>query len=337
MISDGKKTCGWDPIKNTTTVKEEKGVFVYLIGFGVNEDEEAELRKIAAAGGGTYYSAGTPVEFGEAIETVKKEVIVAPLQIEQDVQQYKVEYGKLQVRAPQWFEFYEWRVTKAGEDERIQSGRKNPPAEIPLDPGLYEFHCVQQQVSLKQEEIIIPSVKVEKGQTTLIDILDQDILVKAAENVYVFSFEIYKKDSTGSQFTLYLVSREPITNFFPMYLPQGEYKIKVFPLAGKSQMLADVFTVASGKVTEVMLDTAVTFGFDEPSLKKLTEWQLIDSKTNNKISFYPGYHVDKTIYLNPRTYELWVLRKQENKPLLIIKSVTIKPNKNNKVEVNLGF
>lgn len=60
MVSDGLETCGGDPIAMAGELKRSGlNVVVDVVGFGVSSADAQQLRKIADAGGGTYFDART--------------------------------------------------------------------------------------------------------------------------------------------------------------------------------------------------------------------------------------------------------------------------------------
>lgn len=60
MVSDGLETCGGDPVAEARKLHQEGfKVIVDVVGFDVSSNDAAQLRKIAEAGGGTYFDAKT--------------------------------------------------------------------------------------------------------------------------------------------------------------------------------------------------------------------------------------------------------------------------------------
>ena len=63
LVSDGIETCGGDPVAVAKRLHEEGfKVIVDVVGFGVENKDAAELKKIADAGGGEYVNARTQRE-----------------------------------------------------------------------------------------------------------------------------------------------------------------------------------------------------------------------------------------------------------------------------------
>ncbi|MDO8137732.1 MAG: discoidin domain-containing protein [Candidatus Brocadiales bacterium] len=75
LLSDGKETCGGDPVGVIRALRAQGiNIIVHVVGFGVGGEGEKELSKIAEASGGKYYTAKSSVELAQALKTVTKEV-----------------------------------------------------------------------------------------------------------------------------------------------------------------------------------------------------------------------------------------------------------------------
>ncbi|SNZ03692.1 Ca-activated chloride channel family protein [Terribacillus aidingensis] len=68
IVSDGKDTCGGDPIKAAEQAASEESGIVNVIGFNVDEESEDQLAKVAEAGTGEYYSANSAEDLQTTIE-----------------------------------------------------------------------------------------------------------------------------------------------------------------------------------------------------------------------------------------------------------------------------
>ena len=70
LVSDGEETCDPDPCAATRELKEAGVDFVvHVIGFGVNDEQRAELECIADAGGGRYFTAANAEDLEFAART----------------------------------------------------------------------------------------------------------------------------------------------------------------------------------------------------------------------------------------------------------------------------
>ncbi|QXE01375.1 VWA domain-containing protein [Terribacillus sp. DMT04] len=68
IVSDGKDTCGGDPIKAAEQAASEESGIVNVIGFNVDEESEDQLVKVAEAGTGEYYRADSAEDLQTTIE-----------------------------------------------------------------------------------------------------------------------------------------------------------------------------------------------------------------------------------------------------------------------------
>jgi hypothetical protein len=72
LVSDGEETCGGDPVKKAQELCQANiKVVTNVIGFNVSGAVEAQLKAIANAGCGTYYSASSKVELDNAFVKIK--------------------------------------------------------------------------------------------------------------------------------------------------------------------------------------------------------------------------------------------------------------------------
>jgi Ca-activated chloride channel family protein len=63
IVSDGEETCGGDPVAAARSLHEgEVQAVINIIGFDLAESDRAQLRAVAAAGGGTFVEAEGPSE-----------------------------------------------------------------------------------------------------------------------------------------------------------------------------------------------------------------------------------------------------------------------------------
>jgi Mg-chelatase subunit ChlD len=76
LLSDGKETCGGDPVATARRLKESGvGITTHVIGFGVDAETRAQLEEIAKSGGGRYWDAKGAQELAKGLEEAVKESI----------------------------------------------------------------------------------------------------------------------------------------------------------------------------------------------------------------------------------------------------------------------
>ncbi len=83
LISDGKETCGDDPVafitKFADSMPAEQTVKFYVIGLDVDAESKTQLEKIAQIGGGAYFGAGNEAELTKALSTVTNKLVKTPI------------------------------------------------------------------------------------------------------------------------------------------------------------------------------------------------------------------------------------------------------------------
>ncbi|MCK5098688.1 MAG: VWA domain-containing protein, partial [Desulfobacteraceae bacterium] len=76
LISDGIETCDGDPCSYIKTLKEQGITLkVHVIGFHVNNKAAEQLKCIADAGDGGYFSAGNTQELKDALHSLKESIV----------------------------------------------------------------------------------------------------------------------------------------------------------------------------------------------------------------------------------------------------------------------
>jgi len=76
LISDGRETCGGDPVAVAKRLRAQGiDITTHVVGLGVNAEETAQLTAIAGAGGGKYYAANNADELKSSLAEIKKKVV----------------------------------------------------------------------------------------------------------------------------------------------------------------------------------------------------------------------------------------------------------------------
>ncbi len=75
LVSDGKETCGGNPIETVKNIKSQNSeIIVNVIGFDVDADTGSQLQGIATAGDGKYFDVSTEQQFASALNENKKQL-----------------------------------------------------------------------------------------------------------------------------------------------------------------------------------------------------------------------------------------------------------------------
>jgi len=76
LVSDGKETCGGDPVGVIKKLKEQGfNVVVHCIGLAVDEEAKKQLEEIAMVGGGVYYTAESAEQLTELLKKITEEEV----------------------------------------------------------------------------------------------------------------------------------------------------------------------------------------------------------------------------------------------------------------------
>ena len=94
LVSDGKETCGGNPIETVKSIKQENSdIIVNVIGFDVDTETGSQLKGIAQAGDGKYFDVATEQQFAEALNENKKQLQKVDYAIGRSVEQiYDMSY-----------------------------------------------------------------------------------------------------------------------------------------------------------------------------------------------------------------------------------------------------
>jgi hypothetical protein len=85
LISDGEETCNGDPVDFATqmTAGLKGAIKIYVIGLGVNAEQQRQLASIAAAGGGEYFGAADAAGLSESLKAIQSTLIKRNLFVEE--------------------------------------------------------------------------------------------------------------------------------------------------------------------------------------------------------------------------------------------------------------
>ncbi len=152
LVSDGKETCEGNPCALVKELKQTGiKIVLHVIGFDVSDTEREQLKCIAEAGGGTYFSADTAKEFSIAAKTIV------------DKPKYKGSYLKI-VATKNGKSFNATvDIFPAGVEEYVAYGLT--PQEFKLLPGIYDIRVKDRGVP-GEPTVWIRGVKVESGERT---------------------------------------------------------------------------------------------------------------------------------------------------------------------------
>lgn len=88
LLTDGEDTCGGDPSAVAQRLRDELGIRIHIVGFDIMEPDAAiELRRMAEAGDGGYFTAATVEGLNDMITRVAAAIETGEVLLDQTVQE----------------------------------------------------------------------------------------------------------------------------------------------------------------------------------------------------------------------------------------------------------
>jgi Mg-chelatase subunit ChlD len=120
LVTDGIESCGGDPVAAARALRQNEGIAVHVIGFGIggaSDENVASLRAIADASGGRFFTAGSAQELRDALAVS----VGTPFAVYRD--EVPVARGALGGRE-------RIRLPEGAYEVRLES---NPPRRVPVE------------------------------------------------------------------------------------------------------------------------------------------------------------------------------------------------------------
>jgi len=94
IISDGVETCNGDPVAEARKLKSQYGInaSIYIIGYSVDGSTEMQLKRLASAGGGSYYSAQDSVALDKIIANITDKLNIKSSNWKGDTYKFKINF-----------------------------------------------------------------------------------------------------------------------------------------------------------------------------------------------------------------------------------------------------
>lgn len=281
LVSDGLETCGGDPCQVAGQLRA-KGlkVVIHVVGFDVNQAEAAQLKCIAAAGGGQYFQADNLAQLKAALGKIKASVVEqkplppAPQAAETSAAQAKSKTvkiagpGTVKLKLASWAKLpRSWSLVDA---ESGQEAAKGDLDQLKAKAG--EYQIVWQQSEHNHQPVMLNEVvRVQSGKTVEAAI-DTGIRITAPKGFKPPKLW-YVTEPSGKD-EVYSVAG----SLDPQVAPAGVYDLWWWQDEHKStDMRLGRITVESGKLNDVLVDHGVNL---QPAdwLKELYYYVLEDEK-----------------------------------------------------------
>ncbi|MDP3980090.1 MAG: VWA domain-containing protein [Chlamydiota bacterium] len=226
LVSDGKESCGGDPCQVAKAFKKDGiDLTIHVVGFAVDDETKQQLKCIADATEGNYYTAENAEDLQLVAQQVKQLVSEKIEQPKQTVKKIKIAGpGKITFHKPEELESLSLsriNIHKAGTDEIVVGMWKDFYKPKVLSSGSYdvwiEYKGSQGVVQYANNIEVAPKKETMMALNTgaIFSITDEDTL-KGIDRIHIHSLPDDKElVSTWDQ--------EYMTS--PKILPPGKYRI----------------------------------------------------------------------------------------------------------------
>jgi len=339
LVSDGEETCHKAPCAAVKKLKDAGVTFVlHVVGFGVTKEQKVQLSCMAAAGGGKYFSAADSASLLAALQTVEFEVVkkVEFEKAKTTTKKKSTGLGKIHIVIPeQGLRSLNAIKIIRTKDSKVLRTLKNIKSDAfyPLPAGSYELIAGFGNSNYQPDsEISYGTYEINGGETTEVQpglfIIN---MAEALERIPAHRLSISRND--GSEFSLIQIAKSG--NAFCFYLakplPAGDYTFTLAPEVGRDNkpksplFVSDVCTVPDGGECVITIDTGIVL--KEAQDSSVNGWLLQtvggDKTLLNIVKEGNGWALWRPYIVQPGTYQLSVLLKDMDEPLLVSDELTI--------------
>jgi hypothetical protein len=180
LLTDGKETCGGDPVGLVSNISKQYSIIVIVdvVGLNVTSSERKQLEAIAKAGRGNYYSTSTSHELFSAVTDVVEQRVIETGTAKNSNEQGKQEkeetveggeLGTLIIKHQQILSsisIYD-KDTDERMDGRVMWIHLENEYSTHLEPGMYRIEIYS---SSKETPVKIENVKIKAGKKTTINV-----------------------------------------------------------------------------------------------------------------------------------------------------------------------
>ena len=261
LVSDGIETCGGDPCKVAGEIKQ-KGLklIIHVVGFDVSSKQAGQLKCIAAAGGGQYFSANNLEELKAALGKIKTSVVEqkplppAPQAAEAAAGKAKSQTlkiagpGTVKLKLAQWAKMPKaWALVNAETGKEAAKGNTDT---LKAKPGEYQIRWRQSEHE-HGPALLNEVVRVQSGKTVEAPI-DTGIRLTTAKGVKA-PHAWYLTDPADGQKVFFAKG-----SLDPQVAPAGEYDLWWHQQDhGSIPVPLGRITVEAGKLNDILADGGI--------------------------------------------------------------------------------
>ena len=214
LISDGEETCDPEPC---VFIQELKGLGIkfvmHVVGFDVGGETEEQLKCLAQAGGGEYFSASDAENLTDALNTVVKKTLSQNLRVWAK-RNGKVFHADVYVINPQ-----------TGEEVANRESGEKEPAGFGLEPGTYDIKVVDAWEQEGTPTKYLQGVEVFEKETreVIVEFGGGSLEVKVVNNGKPYNADVKVTDSQGKE----IYKQTGDEGFTKFELESGQYHLSV--------------------------------------------------------------------------------------------------------------
>ncbi len=328
LVSDGLETCGGDPC---AALREARAAGVklvmHVVGFDVAEAETEQLRCLAEAGGGRFFTARNSMELADSLEQA---VQVLPV-----LRVRTLRNGRpIPAHVTVWRDAQEVVAGETGMD----GGR-----DFPLEPGPYDLKAVDPALVGGME--LEAAVELSgTGGEQLFDFQAGSLGIGAVSDGQPISARVTLLNRDGRPLTTRELAAEAAYNPALLQLPPGEYRVRVTAIAMEGQPSQDFdgLVVAAGERLERSADFSagrlvLTVTADgQPTEAQVRVLEADSGRELAKRRVYP-HHRNRIFPLPPGRYHVTVEAVDlEGRPVKELRNVALELGQERAETVDFG-
>ncbi len=329
LVSDGEETCHKDPCGFVKGLKDSGMKFVlHVVGFGVTQNEEKQLRCLAQAGGGSYFPAGDAKGLLSALESVRKDLEVKVEAARTKTVRASSRLGKFLLKVPK-SAVSSLAVLKIirQSDNTVVKEAKAIEETHPLPAGRYGLVLGFANPNYQPPtEVSIGECEIRGGETSEVSL--GAIVINMAPPLGEAAWQIGLLNEESGKFYLQIESHG--NDYYlmkPKAAPEGTYSIAFTYAASKKPfVVARGLSVKAGKETVATLDSGIAI---KKSSSGIEGWDVVPSGSKAPVleitrRWDNDYPLWESFPIEPGNYDILVHVKGMKEPMLAGEAIEIK-------------